>query len=256
MLNSPISELIFSTPLPSPPSLQQEIIRETKTCGFTSAKKPFWLVKSVRNIVPTTLPERALKFFEARDYTTIRQIEFALRINSNHEWIWEDSPLATQVETITRPILPYFQKLTRAVVLLQIPGMAIPAHRDLVVGENYSDLENSESSALGPSALTYSGDPKIFDLLEKNVAQTHQAQNYLALKIPLSERGDDCGRPFYILNNQKYYYSTENRIFGINEYQLLHGAEAASFYRGVVFLDGVLNQSSLRALEKIPIVQI
>jgi hypothetical protein len=152
--------------------------------------------------------------------------DFKFRFEEACRWEWVDSPVTgTVCEEVAR-VEHLFKKLTRVQIILQRPGFELPLHRDLVTGEEY------------PGGQIYNPFGKSYEVREKH---RHAQQDFLALKIPLTERAGDNGRP------------VGRRFFALNEAFLRHGALPVEHYRGVICVDGILDPERLAAEKREPI---
>ena len=51
----------------------------------------------------------------------------------------------------------------------------------------------------------------------------------------------------------RYHDSSRRCLFFSNEVEVLHGADPTTFWRGVVFVNGILDPDAIDRLHKIPI---
>jgi hypothetical protein len=213
-----------------------------------------WLWRGLAEPDPEAVPEAGRAWLAAQPPKgpCLSAWGYYARLDPQAKWIWTDSAAVPIVRRILEPVLPLYRLLTKVNVVLQIPGQLLGAHRDLVTGNVY-DLESPYTWRLGSTPMRYEGTPWL-----SNVAPIHSASHrddnaYLCLKIPISERADDAGNPFFDLGRRRLYYTSRNRFFFINEVEMLHGAEPATFFRGVVFVNGILNMDEIRRIPKRPI---
>jgi hypothetical protein len=214
-------------------------------------KPAFWRLEVVRSVDPTCLPETARRWFAAAAAPdqTFGRWAYQCRLDDSLRWRWLDDDAERRITGILAPIAPCFRLITRVNINLQIPGQDLPMHRDLVAGNAYDGLDSATHWRPGPHRLRYLGDAWL-EQVRPLANREHGAAGYLAVKIPLSERDDDPGLPYIVHDNQKSYYSTDNRVFFLNEYEIYHGADPVDFWRGVVFVAGILEPARVAALGK------
>jgi hypothetical protein len=221
--------------------------------GVYPEPRPMWTVRSLAEPDPDAVPEqgRAWLASQAPDGPSLGRWGYYARLDPDARWIWTESEASPLVRRLLEPVLPLYRRLTKVNVVLQIPGEALPRHRDLVYGNTYW-LASPHHWKSGPHRLTYEGEPWV-----QNVAPIHSASHeegrYLCLKIPLSERPDDAGSPYADVEGQRHYYTSRNRFFFLNEAEMLHGAEPVTFWRGVVFVNGILDADAIRRVPKRPV---
>ena len=170
------------------------------------------------------------------------------RLNKDIIWSWNKNQAAEKVQELLAPIKYLFESFTRVSLIVQIPGMSIPAHRDLVVGDTYFNMESEQLTFKGKKKLQFKGPDWFKDF--NNCVDIHKKHLYLNLKIPISENPNSCGNPFIIHDGQKKYYSSDSSYFFLNEAEIEHGADSCQFYRGVIFVDGFINVDQLHSLKK------
>ncbi len=212
---------------------------------------PFWRLKIVRSVDPASLPESVLRWFatEADPDQTFNRWAYQCRLDDTLQWRWLDADVGRRISAILAPLASCFQLITRVNINLQIPGENLPMHRDLVAGNEYDGLESETHWRPGTRRLRYVGDPWL-EKVRPLANREHKSGSYYAVKIPLSEHPDDPGLPYIIHDNIKRYYSTDNRVFFLNEYEVYHGADPVDFWRGVIFVAGILDPAHLQALAK------
>jgi hypothetical protein len=203
---------------------------------------PFWLGQRIRGVDMDTVPEELKSLNPA-------QIEFFLRQRTDVSWNWVDTPITQTVYKLLEPISSLYKTLTRVKIFAQIPTKAILPHRDLVAGAMYNRMHEDTVTRLGTNLLRYNGEEwfkKIYTVPD-NFA--HAEQGYLALKIPLDFL--QPGRSYLCdFENNRYYYDPSNKPYLLNEYEILHGVDAGDQWRGVVFLDGILDISKINCMQK------
>ncbi len=242
-------DLLFASAFNICPDLQREIIRLTVNTGHDfpvegDVVDPFWLGVGLTKIV--NLPQE----FKS---TSPSFIEYYCRLNERFYWEWVQHPIVPLVQELLSPISRFFLRFTRITVVLQKPGMHLWAHRDLVPGETYDNLQSEHLTFRGDRKLTFKGSPAFVKAFPDIITDSHSKQNYLNLKIPLSTDPYSPGAPFVIWNGTKISYSSQNQLFFLNEALIEHGADKVNHFRGVVFVDGFLNLRTWCELEKLPV---
>jgi hypothetical protein len=212
---------------------------------------PFWRLKIVRSVDSASVPESALRWFatEAAPDQTFHRWAYQCRLDDTLQWRWLDEDAGRRISAILAPIAPCFQLITRVNINLQIPGQNLPMHRDLVAGNEYDGLDSETHWRPGKRRLRYICDPWL-EKVRPLANREHRNGGYYAVRIPLSERPDDPGLPYIVHDNQKWYYATKDRVFFLNEYEVYHGADPVDFWRGVIFVAGILDPAHLQALDK------
>lgn len=212
---------------------------------------PFWRLKVLRSVDPASVPESVLHWFatEAAPGQTFARWAYQCRLDDTLSWRWLDEDAGQRITAILAPIARCFQLVTRVNINLQIPGENLPMHRDLVAGNEYDGLESETHWRPGPRRLRYTGDPWL-EKVRPLANREHRSGGYYAVRIPLSERPDDPGLPYIVHGDQKWHYSTKERVFFLNEYEVYHGADPVDFWRGVIFIAGILDPTQLQALDK------
>jgi hypothetical protein len=212
---------------------------------------PFWRLRIVRSVDPASVPEPLRRWFatEAAPDQTLNRWAYQCRLDDTLQWKWLDEEAGQRIAAILAPIASCFQLITRVSINLQIPGENLPMHRDLVAGNEYDGLESATHWRPGPHRLRYMGDAWL-EHVRPLANREHRANGYYAVRIPLSERADDPGLPYIVHDDIKYHYSTNGRVLFLNEYDVYHGADPVEFWRGVVFVAGILDPARLQALAK------
>lgn len=237
---------------------QLALIEHGRAAGFAFAglygnadRTPFWQLKVVRSVDPAAAPESVRRWFasEAAPEQTFQRWAYQCRLDDTLPWRWFDHESARRIAAILAPLAPCFQLITRVNINLQAPGHGLPMHRDLVAGNEYDGLDTETHWRPGPRRLRYTGDAWL-ERVRPLANRDHRAAGYYAVKIPLSERADDPGLPYIVHDGQKYHYTTEDRLFFLNEYEIYHGADPVDFWRGVVFVAGILDPANVQALAR------
>lgn len=136
------------------------------------------------------------------------------------DWKWDMdncivAPVAKIVQQVVKPLLPYYKRMTRCVILLQIPGQEVPYHVDY-------HPHNEDG---------------------------HNANHHYSLKFPLTEVPGNNGTPTLRIGGKEYRYETGTCAFLLNEVDIEHGSKASEFTRGVIFIDGVFEFSKLDRIQ-------
>lgn len=213
---------------------------------------PFWKWATLRLPTRACLSPRVLDYFARRPPADFDHWAYCSRLDPTLDWEWLPGPASELVRGILRPHAPLFQKLTRVKLLLQLPGKRIIAHRDLVPGTVYDDMASEFDHGRGASRLTYRGASWLEEVKPLEPA-SHRDNLYLAMKIPLSERADEPGRPFVTLAGRKRHYTSDNRLFFLNEVEIDHGADPVDYWRGVVFVNGIWDAAAVARAAKEPL---
>jgi hypothetical protein len=216
---------------------QASIIEETIKHGYTEEAEPYWW-----------LDARTLDSNSVEDIKKFPQRGFQLRLDPRANWHWEDNTVVPAIRPLIESVEHLFTSLTRIGVFIQKPNRKIIAHRDLIPGNEYKLLRNAHDSELGLYDGTFLGHPDLS--VEPNTR--HSDQKYLNLKIPVSMRVGDAGKPFIINERgEKEYLRAHDHFYFLNEYEILHGCDAVDFGRGVIFIDGMLDMKALELEPKI-----
>ena len=237
---------------------QLALIEHARSVGFPHSglyggadRTPYWRLKIIRSVEPASVPSSALRWFEteAQPEQTFQRWAYHCRLDDTLQWRWLDEEAGRRVAAILTPLAACFQVITRVNINLQVPGQTLPAHRDLVAGNVYDGLESEAHWWPGPHRVRYTGEPWL-EKVRPLANRDHRAAGYYAVKIPLSERPGDPGLPYIKDSRGKHYYATDDRVFFLNEYEMYHGADPVDFWRGVVFVAGVLDPAGVQALER------
>jgi hypothetical protein len=159
-------------------------------------------------------------------------LNWACRLHPNLEWEWIDTPITDLIKSYVKQIEHLYIKFNRVLILVQKPGSEIPLHTDKAVRNCY----NSENFVPGPAT----------DIIFQDNNYHWDYNKYLTLKFPLTDKTLDNGKPIVKVDNVEYQYTSNNKLFAINEVDILHGAKAVDHRRGVIFLDGLLNYEALK----------
>ncbi len=156
---------------------------------------------------------------------------YDLRLDTSLPWRYFDTPIASLVQSLLEP-LEGILSVTRIKIFLQKPNQALSEHCDKLEYKNNLLFRNFFKTS------------QFHDFFKEPL---HEEQKCLALKIPISERTDECGKSYLRIDGKKYYLNSQNHLYMFNESKLLHGADSCGYWRGVVFVDGKINLSKLFA---------
>jgi hypothetical protein len=159
---------------------------------------------------------------------SLHAIVASYRFHPELEWEWIDSPIKSVVQKIIDPLEQFYTKLTRVILLVQAPQKQFQLHRDIV--NNPVKLQYPYTKAVAA--------------YQKDINQN------MALKLPLTINAGDNGQPVIQIDNQQFKYDVGNQLFIINEVDMAHGALPTDHYRGVIFIDGILNWKAISQAEK------
>lgn len=230
--------LLLSTCYRIPAEIQRDIIDFTlKHAQYTPPERPdvddFWVTQGLTKMVDVEVS--SLDPFQRGWW------HYYSRLDDDKKWEWLDLPIVPVVKDVLAPLERLYSRFTRVTVILQIPGRDIPAHRDLIPGDEYSRLADPRYTATGDQTMIFRG----MDFFSSKKADfpkdRHRRQWYLNLKVPLSQKADDPGKPFILHGGRKIHYSSGNKLFFLNEAEIYHGADPVDFYRGVLFVDGIFD---------------
>lgn len=174
------------------------------------------------------------------------------RFDASVSWRWREHPATPIVQRLLEPVMPLFRQLTKVGVRLQRPGHASPEERHLVVGCSYG-LASPYNSREGTRLIRYEGAAWLTALrpIESTALEDGRA---FALKIPLTMRPPDNGRP-YLRDRDQIFYSADARYLLMNEI-VPHGAEPVDFWRGVVVVHGILDWEAVKREAKVPLTLV
>lgn len=122
-----------------------------------------------------------------------------------------------------------YKRLTRVKVILTVPKTCVPIHRDKVVNTNY-DVIPYQVQIKGLAGHDF-----------------HERNREWAIKIPLSERPHQYAGGLVNDRDRLYQYDPEGNFFAIKEVTISHGTQPVDYYRGVIFLDGILDPDALES---------
>lgn len=220
--------------------------------GVYGNAEPYWKARALRVLDIQSVTNEQFQFFKKNPEKFADFCYFA-RLQPSFTWKWSESKECRRVQDLLSPLWRYYSRLTRVAVFLQQPGMLIPAHRDLVAGIPYPDLRGPFNPEKGRYSGLYEGAPWYRELTDPLPVETHRHQDYLALKVPLSLKSGDYGKPFILQGGVRHQYFPEGRAFFINEYEMEHGALPAEHVRGVIFIDGFLDRAKIAEVPKTPL---
>jgi len=217
------------------PYTQDAIIENVVRRGYTEPEQPFWLKYDVRSLEHASI-------WGTYDEEPSPP-DFFYRLYPDAEWYWEDNEVAELVKPITAEVEHLFIKMTRIKAFVQKPGEPIAAHRDLTPSHEYRHITNPFQAAVGG----YSGYFQGHRNLRMPPNTRHSDQKYLNLKIPLSADPERGGKPYIVpTDGVKRYLKAEDHFYFLNEYSIFHGCDEVDYYRGVIFIDGILNMDAIR----------
>lgn len=237
------SRYVHKLDLTIDPDLQLKILRPIISSGEEAPSEKnlmpsFWISGGMRDV--KSYPE-GLSKYETQRYS------YLARGAENLDWQWLDVPGVEEVRNLlTRNLDKLLLSINRVSIIIQKPGFAVPAHRDLIVGSTYINMKEVYSTFLGDKKLTYQGEEWFHKRINVNENTYHKDQGYYGLRIPISERPGENGAPFIENSSgEKMYYDCGNNLFLLNEAELEHGADPVDYYRGVIIVDGKLNISAI-----------
>ncbi len=243
-----ISDMVKALNYEIPYKVQSELLRSVKEFGDLAPvegklTEPFWIGQGFRDCDRSS--------FANLDSHSTGRLSYLLRLNPQFDWYWVEHPLVETIKSIIKPLEPAIERLNRITTIVQIPGREVPAHRDLIVGDSYKEMRSENETFFGEKELQYKGDPWFAALVNFTTdKELHKKQDYYGLRIPLSDREGDNGRPFIQeKTGLKHYYNVGNKLFLLDEASAAHGADAVDFYRGVVIVDAQLNIELIRKWE-------
>jgi hypothetical protein len=247
----------FALPARITPQEQLDVLRHVRAAGqlkggMDDGAAPYWNTLFATEVDATSVAPQVAAWLAEHpqrhtSWTYLSRLDPAVR------WRWVESPASQVIRRVLDRLPALFQRLTRVKVFVQIPGHAIASHRDLVVGNRYRRMANAESAELGDREMVYIGRSWITEVRPDPLNDLHRRQGYFSLKIPLSERPDNAGRPYLVVDGERRYVSSDGALYFLNEAECLHGVEAAQHYRGVVFVDGFFDLDVFAALPRIPL---
>lgn len=249
-----IDDLLYTTDFSLSDEFQNELCQWIldnghEAGGVYGKTKPFWQAQIFRDCHYSTLPSPVFNFLKQNSHLYAEVCHF-LRLEPNICWRWSNRSIAKKLEEEISSLMFFFKRLTRVAAFLQKPGMSINAHCDLVPGCRYKGIVDEFTAEIkSDNDLIYQGAKWWKDIFTHQYPLVHKKQGYLGLRIPISLNPNLLGRQYLKLDSKKYYYDTANRAFFINEYQIMHGADAVDFVRGVLFVDGELNLDKVELIK-------
>ena len=229
----------FRLPYKIHPWHQQMIIEEALATGYKSEAQPYWVKHDIRSLHPDSV---------AGTYQGDKAPgDFFYRLDPRAEWVWEDNEAAETLRPYIEDIGHLFTKMTRIKAFIQIADMEIAAHRDLVPGNEYRNFQSPRNPQLGTMSGIFEGHKR----LRWQPNTRHADQKYLNLKVPLTTHPSEGGKPYIWDNDGKKYLRSEDHLYFLNEYEMFHGCDAVPYYRGVIFIDGILNMEAVEAEPKL-----
>lgn len=228
----------------------------TPSAGASSAgAAAFWHWSTLRLPSRERLAPGVRRWFEEHPDADYDNWAYFSRLDPTLPWEWVGGEGCALVAQILEPVLPLFRVLTRVKIVLQIPGKTVHTHRDLVPGTVYEDLRSEYDGAVGTERLLYKGLPWIEEV-KPFENEDHHRNLCLSLKIPLSDRPGEPGRPFIVAGGRKAHYNPDDRLFFLNEVDMQHGADPVPFWRGVVFVNGLWNLDRLTRIPRLPVSEM
>ena len=218
------------------PYHQDAIIEHVVREGYTDDVQPFWLKYDVRSLNEDSVAGT----YEDGPVPG----DFHYRLDPRAEWKWDQNPVKDILVNQLLVVWHLFHKMTRVKVFIQKPGMDIPAHRDFIAGNQYKHFKDRYNSQFGMFYGVYTSHPN----LQVETNTRHADQGYYTLKIPITSQPSDHGKPYIIdPDGKKQYIQSNDRAYLLNEVEVYHGCEPVDFYRGVVFVDGIINMAAIDA---------
>jgi hypothetical protein len=229
-MNPSFDQYLFKLPVQVSPGLQNEIVQYTKNSGIPSAmlfnqeKRHLWKSVMIRHLDYDKIDQETKDRFKQEK----RSLDFGLRNCLDLPWIWNEEVPSHLYSSVFESLKPYIKQLGRVQILLQATGQAIPLHTDLMPGQEYQEC------LYQPIANIHS------------VKNLHEKNEYLTIKIPISEKSDNPGFPTIEVDGKTYTYNTQNHVFALDECHVRHGALASGHLRGVIVMDGLFDVAKLR----------
>jgi hypothetical protein len=224
-------EYAFRLPYRIEQTDQELIIQEAIALGTVDPAHPYFIRHEVRVADPSSLDGM---------FDDQMPSDFFYRLEPNVKWGWKDNRCAVILQPYMDMIDHLYKKLTRVKVFLQVPGMEINAHRELVSGNEYVAMRSDTDSSYGANSGVFKGHENV----RVTANDRHRAQRYLTLKIPLTSLSGNHGRP-YLVQDKKVYIESKDQFYCINEYQRAHGCDSVDFHRGIVFVDGIMDMAMM-----------
>lgn len=216
--------------------------------AFAGQPAPFWLGQSIRGLDRKSIPD-CLKDIDPF------KIEVFLRNDERVEWYWIENEVASYAKEVLEPTFKFYKKLTRIKILLQIPGYEVHPHRDITVGNMYDRMDNPFRGIIGKNGLMYYRGPEwLHTIYPQKETNLHAEMEYFALKVPLDLDNKKCRS--YLLSVDDFlkpipdrnyiYYDYQSQPYWLNEVECLHGVSPGEEWRGVIFMDGILDIDKVR----------
>lgn len=200
--------------------LSDIILEEMKTSDSKPiSRKEHWISHTCRGIGDTYSPN-----------------DIVFRLDHTKEWSWFGDPMSLMVKELLEPFEKAYDHMTRVVLLIQRPGFAIPQHTDWITGQIYKNDE----VYIRPNDIK-----QWFGVREECKANpyAHENQHFYGGRLALGQQSHS----YVVVDGQKTYYETGNEFFLLDE-KTPHGADSVDYWRGVVFVDGILNIKFLNLL--------
>lgn len=207
---------------------QKKILKFIVENGYNapeSSEDCIWKAYRFRILDRTKIPEEYFNDFSKANMAP----DFWSRHRCDLPWVWQDTPVTDILMRYADQLSPYIHNLTRVLAVVLKPSKEILLHRDLIGGSEYGKIK------------CFSPYPD-YEFLPN---QFHKNNDYLSVKMPLTEIEGDNGFPYIEKNGSHYSYDVKNNFFAINEVHIKHGAKPCSHYRGAMFFDGNLNLPEL-----------
>jgi hypothetical protein len=206
---------------------QQQLVESAKAGNHYITGQPVSYYNG-EEFVDTPLTKRKTLLIEShRSHTPNGKSEYDNRLNLEVNWQWRDTPAAQLVKQLLEPLSDVIQP-TRVITILVSPGSFLPCHVDSATDHTYKHVKN---------------------YLPEGDRTEHHSNQYAAIKIPVTERDGDNGLPYIEVRNKMCYYDVGKSYFVIDEMHHPHGADPVDFYRGVLFIDGIVDFDKLRTLK-------
>lgn len=246
---------LFALDARVPPEVSSRLVALARRDGersggvFAPESAPAWTWLTLRRPAESSVPGSARAALAPLPPARRETWAYFSRLDHGLEWEWVPGEASELVRELLAP-LSRLGRVTRVKAILPLPGARVPAHRDLIPGNEYDGLADAFSIAQGARRLRYQG---VTWLPPAPATQAHRAAGYLSLKIPISERPGDAGRPFVIMDGRRRHYSSRGRLFFLNECEIFHGADPVDFWRGVVFVSGFWDPVELARVPRLPV---
>ncbi len=207
-----------------------------------------WAALAVRAIDPKSFPAKYLN-------QRISQVEYLFRHDPRTQWNWrEEMPLTPLIKKIVAPYEKLFSFFSRVKIHIQRLNHTVHFHRDLTAGLEYQIINSLTTEWADTKPIAYQMYPwvDLNDLPPNSHESDPLLRNAFALKIPLSENPENYGLQT-IVDGRPYYYTTQGNAYLLNE-NCYHGTQAVPFYRGLIFVDGIINPQALKEMKIEPVL--